>query len=146
MDAHELAIAIPPGLCTEGAGSDAYLPIFPWKGLTTYFIRCCLRVQLLISSHLGTDCNPPWSPKEQVATSPAFSLWLTPTIKPSCQYLPERSLFNISNTPTFKQDPILPSSNSQLSIHSWVPQVYSKHRVIFKQAQDTSIAIYPNLV
>lgn len=32
MDAHELAVAIPPGLCTEGAGSDAYLPIFPWKG------------------------------------------------------------------------------------------------------------------
>lgn len=124
---------------------------FPGRDLTTYFIRCCLRVQLLISSHLCTDCNPPWSPKEQVATSPAFSLWLTPTIKPGCQYCPERSLFTYLTPqflwlPSTKRVPTSPRSNSQWSIHPWVPQVYRKHRAVFKQAQDTSIAIYPNLV
>lgn len=46
-------------LGAEGTGKIPHLWVFPWKAWTAYITSCCLRVQLLISLHLGADCNPP---------------------------------------------------------------------------------------
>ena len=65
---------------------------FSGSDQTTYFTSCCLRVGLLISIHLDANCDPYQNLKEPVGTCPVFSLLLTPTVKPSCQYLPGRNL------------------------------------------------------
>lgn len=65
---------------------------FHWRSLTSYFTSGCLRVQLLFKPHLGADWIPSWSLKELESTFLAFSLWLVPSVKPSYQLLPGRSL------------------------------------------------------
>lgn len=69
---------------------------FPVEGLTAYILSYCLRVQLLISLHLGADCRPPESPLEAVGISPVFSFCLAPTVKPGLQLFPRRSLSTLS--------------------------------------------------
>lgn len=50
-----------PGSEQRGEATNACLRFLPEKTLTTCFHRCCLRVQLLISLHLGADCiHPLW--------------------------------------------------------------------------------------
>lgn len=51
--------AIPPGLSAEAAGKNAHLLFFLRRGLTAYFTSFYLNIQLLISTHLGTECSPP---------------------------------------------------------------------------------------
>lgn len=100
MDTQALAIDIPQDSAQREQAKTLVSQSSHGRDLTAFFISCCLRVQLLISLHLNAKRNLPWSPKEQVGTSPTFSLWLTPTIKPICQYLPEKSLFTYL-TPEF---------------------------------------------
>lgn len=34
-----------------------HLPVSPWKDPNSYYPGCCLRVQLLISTHVGHACQ-----------------------------------------------------------------------------------------
>lgn len=80
-----------PRCRAERADKNTHLPDFPWKGFNCNFLRCCLRVRLLISLHLAADVTPLWSLKI-VGSSLTFFLGLAPKIKPSLQLLPERNL------------------------------------------------------
>ena len=77
-----------------------------FKIITLFFFypitSCYPRVQLLISPHLCIDRSCP-EPKRASGHFPTFSLWLTPTVKPSHQDLPGRNLPKVSSssTPTF---------------------------------------------
>lgn len=87
-----------PKLSPQGSAQhkQAKMPIshsFTGRGLIAYFTSYRLRVQLLIRTQFGADCDPPWSPKESVGTFSTFSLLLTPTKKPSHWYLSIRSLY-----------------------------------------------------
>lgn len=81
-----------PGLSTEEQAKTLIISQFlPGRGLTAYFSSCCRRDQLLTSPHLVADWDPSGSLKEPGGSSPCLP-WLTPTVKPSLQFLPERSL------------------------------------------------------
>lgn len=41
-----------PGLTAAGVGKNYHLPVFLWKGTDCSFTSCCLRIRLLISTHL----------------------------------------------------------------------------------------------
>ena len=64
----------------------------PGSDVTANFSSCFLRFWLLTRLHVGTDRDPPGSPKELVGTSATVSPWLTPILKPSHQLLPGRNL------------------------------------------------------
>lgn len=106
------------------------LPQFlPESGLAAYFASCCLRVRLLITLHLDSDCNPPESLKELVGTFPTFSLRLPP-IKTSLQLLPRKELLYTSCTPSFvaATQGARPSSHLALIANrAWHSQVLQDH-------------------
>ena len=49
-----------PRLSIERVGKNSYLPVSCWEGFECNFYRCCLRIWLLISLHLGADCGVPF--------------------------------------------------------------------------------------
>lgn len=82
----------PPALSTEGTGKNVHLSVIPWKGLDCTLYKLVPEGQLLIRTHLVAGYHLPRSLKDRGDTSPTFSLWLAPTIKPSLCLLPGRSL------------------------------------------------------
>lgn len=82
-----------PGLSAKGTGKGTHLPVSFRKGFD------CLVSQLLpegsASDQPASRCyySPLQSSREPVGTFLTFSLWLSPTVKPSLQLLPGRSLF-----------------------------------------------------
>lgn len=127
----------------EKAGKKSPSPSLSLEGVwlhalqaTTYVTSWCLRVQLLISTHLCDDCDPPQGPEKLVSTSPAFFPKLTPTIKSNHQHLLGKSLcthltFQLLQLP-FKgqaRPQIMLTLISQWGLHSWVLQDYSREAV-----------------
>lgn len=55
MGTQTLLVAVPSDTVQWQKTEILVSQIFPGKGLTVYFPSCCLRVQLLISLHLGVD-------------------------------------------------------------------------------------------
>lgn len=108
---------------TQGADKNAYLPVFPKKKKKNLmYTSNCPRE---FSIQLGTGSNPSshWGNLE---TSLPFAFWITIT-KPSCQYLPGRSLYTCLGPQllwlllegwTFK----LSTSDNQQCLHSQVLQ------------------------
>lgn len=60
--------------------------ILTGRDLTAYFPSCCLRFRLLISLHVGADCDFLRSLVELVGTPPA--VFPPPAVKPGLQLLP----------------------------------------------------------
>lgn len=90
-----LAMAMPSGLSREWAGKNAYFLIFLWKG-SNYILF--MRVWFLISSF--SCCYPSQSSRDN-DPSHIISLWLTPKIKPRCQYLPWKKPVHTASISTF---------------------------------------------
>lgn len=63
-----------PAQCRRNRRKHLFPVFFPWKSFASLFSSSLLRVWLLTSLSLSVDWNFPGSLKEQVGTSPTFSL------------------------------------------------------------------------
>lgn len=73
-----------PVLRAEGEGNNAHLPVFPRRGLKTPLKL--VSEGLPSNLYLEASFAAPQRPGQPVDTSPAFSLWLTSTVKPNHHY------------------------------------------------------------
>lgn len=85
-------VTIPSWLSEKGAGKNNQLPVSPWREFDYAPSQLLPEVKLRISLNLRAKWDLPRSLNEPGSTSHTFSLWLTPTITPSLQLHPGRSL------------------------------------------------------